>query len=227
MIMKCTDIQINIDNYLDRQLSLIEKIAFEEHVADCDECASHLKQARDILTKLQNLAVPENSFNFDKRIFSEVRKQYKEHKQPQHGFGFATGFATAAVASLAIWFVSATYLPIQQVEHPQIISMTMNQSQTVRLLFDSDIDIQQAELKIDLPGNMHLEGYSGRNSLTWQTSLQKGQNVLALPVIATRQGKGELVAQLSYEDTVKTFSVVLKASLDGVLKYQLKEVKPV
>ena len=228
MNMKCTDIKTHIDDYLDRTMPSEKKISFEQHVLGCEECAGRLKQARNILTELQSFSVPQPSANFEKRVFSEVRRQYKSESHWFDGFNFATGFATAAVASLAIWFVSSMYLPTTLLdEQPQMISLAMNHSQTVRLMFESDIDIQRASLSIHLPNNMELEGYPGRHSLAWSTNLQKGQNILALPIIAVEQGQGELFAQLSYGDTVKTFSVTLKTSLDGVLNYQLNEIKSV
>lgn len=225
MNMKCTDIKRHIDDYLDRQLSSADRFSFEQHVADCAECAGKLKIARSLLTDLQNLPVPEPLENFEQRVFSEVGRQHKDSHREYHGYKYATGFAAAAVAGLAIWFVSSMYLPDMQIEQPQMISLAMNQMQTVRLMFDSHKDIQQAQLTIDLPDNMRLDGYPGRKALTWQTSLQKGQNILALPIIAVEQGQGELFARLSYGDTMKTFSVVLKATMDGVQSYQHYEVK--
>ncbi|MCK4710597.1 MAG: zf-HC2 domain-containing protein [Gammaproteobacteria bacterium] len=227
MNMKCTDINIYIDEYLDRQLSSEDRISFEQHVSGCVECACRLKQARTLLTKLQDITVPEYSAHFEQRVFSEVRRQYKDEKRSHSGFNFSAGFATAAVASFAIWFVSTVYLPETQLEQPQVISLVMNQTQTVKLMFDAHKDIQQAQLSINLPGNMQLEGYPDRRTLSWKANLQKGQNILALPIIPVVQGQGELFAQITYGDTVKTFSVVLKTSSDGVQSYQLNEIKSV
>lgn len=227
MNMKCTDIEIHIGDYLGRQLNSQEQLAFEQHVSDCVECSGKLEIDKSLLSGLQDLPIPEPSSSFQQRVFSEVRRQHKVSHQHNHGYKFTTGFATAAVAGLAIWFVSSVYVLDTQIEQPQMISLAMNQTQTVRLVLDSHKDIDQVKLSIDLPDNMQLDGYPGRRVVAWQTNLQKGQNILALPIMAVEQGQGELFAQLSYGDTVKTFSVVLKTTIDGVKRYQLNEVKSV
>ena len=72
---------------------------------------------------------------------------------------------------------------------------------------------------------MELEGYPGRKQLSWQTSLKKGPNVLALPIRAIEHGEGELMARLNYGEKTKTFRVLLKTTADGVMHYQLQEIK--
>jgi len=219
--MNCTNININIDEWLDGQLSQHDRSAFEQHVSVCADCAVKLENAKALMSGLQNISVPQPSANFEKRVFAEVRRQHKE----DHRYKFATGFATAITASLAIWFASSVLMPNTLIENPQMISVAMNGTQTVRLMFDSQKDIQEVKLSVGLPDNMELDGYPGRRELAWQTSLKKGENVLALPIMAIEQGQGELVAKLSYGDKVKTFRVVLKTSIDGVLRYQLDEVR--
>lgn len=224
--MKCKDTDRHIDDYLDKQLNPDDRFAFEQHISKCESCAQKVEFASSLLSGLSDLPVPEPSANFEHRVFTEVRRQHREHQQQHHGFRFATGFATAAVASLAIWFVSSVYItPDPLVEQAQVVSVAMNEAQTVRLMFDSQVDIEQVTLSIGLPDNMQLAGYPGHKELTWQTSLQKGQNILALPVKAVGYGQGELLAKLNYGDKVKIFRVVLKTTVDGVQLYELEDAK--
>ncbi|MFC1589279.1 anti-sigma factor family protein [Pseudomonadota bacterium] len=220
--MNCIDIHIHIDDWLDDQLSQQDRLVFDQHVSNCADCAARLENARSLMLGLQNIPVPPPSANFEKRVFAEVRRQHKE----SHHFRFAAGFATAATASLAIWFASSVMVPEAVIEQPRMISVAMNEAQTVRLMFESQNDIEQVQLSVGLPDNMELDGYPGRRQLAWQTSLKKGENILALPIMAIDQGQGELVAELSYGDKVKTFRVVLKTSVDGVMQYQLDEIRP-
>ena len=214
--MKCAEINIHIDRFLDKQSNSEELLAFEDHASHCTECAKKLKTAKSLASGLRNQPLPPHTAKFKQRAFAEVRRQYKDAKQRNHAYSFATGFATAAVASLAIWFSYSLYVPDTYIDQPQMIAVAMNQAQTVSLIFDSHADIQQAKLRIDLPDNMELDGYPGRRELTWQTSLKKGQNILDLPIMATRDGQGELIAQLKYDGTVKILRVVLKTIADEV-----------
>ncbi|MCP4078338.1 MAG: zf-HC2 domain-containing protein [Gammaproteobacteria bacterium] len=220
--MKCKD--INIDSYLDRELQFSEQQDHQQHFESCRDCATKLENAESLLMGLKSLTVPEPSKGFEYRVLTEVRRQHK--KSPRHGYrlSFASGFSTAVIASLAIWFVSTIYEPVRQVEQLPVVSVLLNQAQTVRLMFDSHKDIQQVKLSIVLPENMQLDGYPGRNTLAWQTSLHKGQNVLALPVVALAHGQGELLARLSYGEQEKVFRLVLKTSMNGARQYQLDEV---
>lgn len=225
--MNCKDIKSHIDDYLDRQLTEKQQWAFVRHVEGCNHCAAMLGEALTLQEGLKQLPVEQPASDFEERMFARVRRHYSQPRKEHQRFNFATGFATAAVFSLMIWFVSSVYLSDAVIQQPQIISVAMNETQTVRLLFDSPKDIQQVSLSLDLPQNMELQGYPGRSGLVWQTSLQKGQNILALPVLAIQPGQGELMAQLSYGDKVKTFSVVLRTTDNSVQRYQLKQVKQI
>jgi hypothetical protein len=169
-----------------------------------------LKIARSLYSGLRNLTVEQPAPDFRQRVFAEVRRQHADKPGPSHGFRFAAGFATAALAGMAIWFVSSVYIPESMIEQPQMISVSVNKAQTVRLVFDSQTDIQLVNLSIDLPENVELDGYPGRKELSWNTSLKKGPNILALPILAIGQGQGELLAHLSYGDKSKEFRIVLK-----------------
>lgn len=221
MNMNCTDIDTHIDDYFDGQLDAGVRADFQRHVATCVACTDRVEQMDAMLRNLRAAGTPEPSDNFDQRVFERVRQQYPE---PRHG-RFAAGFATAMAASLALWFASSVFIPQQSAQQQQPIAVSMHQPQTVRLMFDAATDIQQVSLSIDLPANMRLEGYPGQQQLSWHTRLKKGPNVLALPIMAVDEGQGELVAQLSYGDTVKTFRVVLTAANDGVMQYHLEAIK--
>ena len=221
--MNCTDINTHIDDYLDKQLAQQDSLAFEQHIESCEQCRSNLQRAQSMMMGLKDLSIPDPTLNFEQRVFSEVRRQHKETQR----YKFAAGFSTAVAASLAIWFTSTLFMPATISQQPQAITVAMNEVQTIRLLFDSKESIQNVSLSIDLPENMELDGYPGRKELVWKTSLKKGQNVLALPVMAVEYGQGELIATLKIGDKVKVLRVELKSVQDGALHYQLKEMTSV
>lgn len=222
--MNCTDINTQMNDFLDGQLDTAAVAEFRRHIDGCQQCATQLGEMKALLDGLQQLPIEEPSANLEQRLFGEVRRHYR---QSRHGW-FGAGFATAMAASLAIWFASTVYLPDMPGEpgsQQQTIALALHEQQTVRLLFEAQSDIQQVSLSIGLPANMELSGYPGRRQLSWQTSLKKGQNVLALPIMAVDQGQGELVAELNYGDKTRTFRVVLKTTADGAMQYRLQEIK--
>ncbi|MCW9013370.1 MAG: zf-HC2 domain-containing protein [Gammaproteobacteria bacterium] len=219
--MNCTEINTHIDDYLDGNLLLQDRQAVEQHLLECQACADKVKGMNFMLASLKDLSVPEATADFEARVFREVRRQYPE-RSASH---FVAGFATAMAAGVALWFASTIFfVPQQSLNTPDVITVAMNDARTVRLLLEAPDDIAQVTLSIGLPANVELTGYPGRNNLTWQTSLKKGQNVLALPIMAIDSGKGELVAQLSYGDKLKTYRLVLKTTENGVMNYQIQPV---
>jgi hypothetical protein len=160
---------------------------------------------------LYGIPVTLPSSDFKKRVFARVRHDYRHEYQSHYPMQFAAGVASVAVFGLSLWLLSGiqTSNPID--EKAPVITMSMNQSQPVRLMFDAETDIQQAELSVELPDNVRLAGYPGRKKLSWQTRLHKGQNVLELPVEATSEGRGGLRTQLSYNNKIKTFQFVVQA----------------
>ena len=225
-MMNCTDINTQLDAYIQGELTDQEQQVVDRHIAACTYCQQQLNDERTMYRMLKQLPVEQASAGFEDRVFQAVRQQYPQHQR----HGFKTGFATAIAASLAIWFASTVFIPTAEIEtqmESQEISLAVNDPQTVRLLFDAAADLDQVRLSIDLPANVELSGYPGQRALSWQTSLKKGQNVLALPVMAIDKGRGELVAELDYGDKHKTYRLILKTTKDGVVNYQVETVKSV
>lgn len=221
--MKCTDVQKYLDDYLDGSMSLGEQKAVDAHIEGCAACRHELKEVRDMRQALRSLPVEEASAQFEEKVFAAVRRAHAPRKPAANRF--VAGFATAMAASLALWFASTVYTPTMESEGQGMIQLAVNQAQTVRLVFDAPSDLAEVTLSLQLPENIELEGYSGRRQLVWQTSLSKGQNVLALPVIAIGSGEGELVAQLNYDGKTRLFNIVVKTGQDGALIYRMEKQK--
>lgn len=63
---------------------------------------------------------------------------------------------------------------------------------------------------------MELDDYPVRRTLAWLSSLKKSQDMLELLVMANAYGQSELLAQVSYDDTVTVLRVLLKTTTDKV-----------
>lgn len=221
-MMNCTDIQKYLDDYLDEVMSLGEEKAVEAHLKDCAHCQQALEEYKAMHEALRALPVEEASPDFEAKVFAAVQHHYGANKRA--GNRLIAGFAAAIAASLALWFASTVYTPQVEEAAPQVINLAMNQTRTIKLVFESPTELAEVTLSVELPENVELDGYAGQKRLVWQTNLNKGQNILALPVIATGNGQGELVAQLSYGDKTKQFYIVLKTASDGALFYQINKL---
>lgn len=212
MKMKCTDIDEYLDDFLSRELSPLAMVAFEQHIAKCSDCKNKVDEVKAIQAELRNLAVPQPSPGFEQRVFDNVRKHYKEESSWNFSPGLAAGIASLSTVSLAIWLFMGEQASMSPDVDPRMVSIALNQTHPVRLMFDSDRDIKQAELSINLPDNVELVGYPGHRQLKWKTNLKRGQNLLALPIKATRLDQGELHTQLSYNNSVQNHELLLNVA---------------
>lgn len=220
--MNCTDIKTLLDDHLDNDLLVHEQRAIEMHINNCSACQQSKKDAQVVREALASLPVVDPSIDFEQRVFAQVRKQ---NQGIQNDRRFLNGFVTALAASVFLWVATPMmFAPQESQPNSNIISVAMNETRPVRLLFDAPNNIAQVTLRIELPANVELKGYVGRSQLSWNTSLKKGQNVLALPINAIEVGKGELVAHLSYGNKTKTYRLILKTTDNGVMSYQIQPV---
>lgn len=222
MTMNCTDINTLLDSYLDDQLDAFQRHSFEAHVAQCNHCQQQLARAQQILAELRQQPVPAASRHFRQQAFAAVRQH---HTKKPPAYIFATGFASAIAASFILWFSASLLFTSPELPQAPAISIAMHEIHTVRLMIDAGADISQARLSIGLPENMRIDGYPQNTQLTWQTDLRQGQNVLSLPLKAIDSGEGEMIARVSYGETTREFRIAIKAGDDGVLNYQLQQVK--
>jgi hypothetical protein len=72
---------------------------------------------------------------------------------------------------------------------------------TVRVVINSTARREDATVTIRLAEDLELEGYPGLNLLEWQTDLERGRNLLTLPVRSRSSGAGEIRVAVSYDGT--------------------------
>ena len=213
--MKCNDIKTVIDEYLDDELPSNELKLVDDHINSCDTCRQLIEDARHVQHMLNDLPLEEPAPGFEQRLFAAVRRQYPQPSQHH----FKAGFATAVAASLAIWFAVSVFVPTTNEQVLDVVSIGLEESRDLQLVFTSVDDIQQASMQIELPDNIELLGYPGQKMLAWKTRLDKGQNILTLPVHALGEVQGELVARVDYDGKQKVYRLKLKTANGGALNY--------
>ncbi|MDH5311841.1 MAG: copper resistance protein CopC, partial [Gammaproteobacteria bacterium] len=107
-------------------------------------------------------------------------------------------------------------LPVADAGVPAV-AMTLEQPRTVRLVFNSPVELADATLTVSLPDGLELAGFAGQREITWSTSLSAGKNVLALELIATSPLSGDVLATLRHADEQKTFRLRVDVNQDASL----------
>ncbi|MEE3170129.1 MAG: anti-sigma factor [Pseudomonadota bacterium] len=209
--MTCTEIQSSLHGYLHKELSPAEARRVEQHLDGCPECRAALAAERSLDAALQNrYAVPAPSENFQARVLSaahgDPRGRSASWRSPEVGGAIAAALVFGL--GLGLFFgsgIQQTSNPVATTAPAQVEAVAAPVEKTVRLAFRSAEALENVTLTLELPPNVEVAAWPGRRELSWQVSLDKGENVLALPLKLLFPGNGELVARLDAGDRQKTF----------------------
>lgn len=199
--MECQDFALQLDDYLDGRFDAVRRQSIQGHLERCPSCSRLHQHAAALQTALRTLPAPASRPGFLDQALGRARRAAGAARPPRRA---AIGFALAASLVLGVAlgvFLATQPAPVQKV------ALTLEQPETVRLMFNSARPLKAATLSLTLPGNVELVGYGDRRELTWQTDLREGGNLLQLPLIVHEMAKDELVAHLSHGGSSKTFRV--------------------
>ena len=171
------------------------------------------KQDQEILALLQDYPMPEAAAGyFDQAL---VRATHAGSRRQRNRW-LMTGFGGAVAAGLVLWMVGGFFLtaPDLPVAEPTIpgITMTLQEPRTINLVFSSAEPLDAATLTVQLPPGIEMSGFPGKREVTWETSLNAGNNLLPLKLIATSPVGGEVFATLKHDDRGRTFRLRVDVS---------------
>ena len=117
--------------------------------------------------------------------------------------GAALGGAVAA----ALTFVLLR--PVDTAVSPQQVALTLHEMRNVDVLIDSERELKGATIHIVASGSIALDGFDDERQIDWQADLDRGSNLLSLPVVARAAGKGRLVAVIEHEGRTRQVAIEL------------------
>lgn len=206
--MNCHSIQAQLDDYLDRTLSSEERSVFESHIEACDSCREMLIEAESFQQALKHLPVPSMRLGLAQQAIATAARRDGHHRR-----GFVAGFSSALAAGFVFFviffgFESNVTAPISTAL-PEI-EISLNQPQTVNLVFDVAIAMENATLTIALPDDVEVLGFPSQQQISWQTNFKAGRNILPLPLTGYTRKGGILVAKVVLGDKQKSISVKIR-----------------
>lgn len=201
--MNCKQLTARIEDYCDGLLSEDEQATAERHLAECESCARCIAAEQRWRQLLREPGVAEPDAGFEARVLQAV-----------HGGGDArrrwstpvVGAAMAACLAGGL-FLGQWLVPSNDPQEPEtVVGPVAGESvQTLRLAFESGEALEDVTLTIELPPHAELVSSPGERRLSWEVDLDKGDNLLALPVRTLFPGEGELVARIRHGDRERTF----------------------
>jgi hypothetical protein len=117
-----------------------------------------------------------------------------------------------ALAATLVWAM-LTWMQSGAQTDPSLV-LALYESREVPLVIDSERNLDGATIRIYVTGSVALAGYEQQHEVEWQSSLNKGVNLLSLPVVGYMPGDGLVVAEIEHEGRTRRVSVAMHVSGD-------------
>ena len=175
-----------------------------------DEDFQTLRQA------LRRMPTPEPRLGFVERALARAAAQQRATQAPLPArlgrflsrWETWAGAALGAVAAAAMTFILLRPIDSPQAPRPQL-ALTLHETRNVDVLIDSERELKGATIRIAATGSIALDGFDDEQHIDWQADLERGSNLLSLPVVARTAGNGELVAVIEHAGRTQRVAIAL------------------
>ena len=166
---------------------------------------------------LRQMPTPEPRAGFVERALAQAAVQQRGAQAaplPGRLRHFASRWETWAGAALGGAVAAAlTFVLLRPVDttvgtQPQV-ALTLHETRNVDVLIDSERELKGATIRIAASGSIALDGFDDERQIDWQADLERGSNLLTLPVVARTAGKGRLVAVIEHEGRTRQVAIEL------------------
>lgn len=220
--MLCNQCKDNLRSWVGNELSAAQASRIEQHIALCEDCAIAAHNEQAIFDSLHDSqAVPAPSFGFEERVLGAASGKGGRSRNGSSSHGWSTPVAGGAIAAALVVGVALGFgwnsgsdlvSGAQQIGSDKSL-VAVPVARNVRLAFSSGEALEGVTLTVELPPHVEVASYPGHQKLSWEVDLDKGENVVNLPLNILFSGEGELVAHLDDGRRTKTF----RTSLDGAV----------
>ena len=118
--------------------------------------------------------------------------------------GIGGAIATGVIAWLIVSLPAELPSAVEQ-GSLDTVTISLNVEKTFKLTFESSREMQAATLFLKLPTGVEVPGFEGLDTVAWTTAIEKGSNVLELPIIVRSGDGGTILARLEHQGKQKSF----------------------
>jgi anti-sigma factor RsiW len=203
--MNCQETTALLADYCYGNLADAEQLAVEAHLdGGCAGCRQALAQERALRAALRAMPVPPPSRGF---LEQAVHRAASTRRPSTARWRAAVGGALAAGVVLGL--VATLFLRVPRpTEGIPGVTMALHEARTIQLALNSERELRQATVTIQLPEGVELRGFAGQREISWKTDLARGVNLLSLPLVAVAAKDGALVARLHHDDRNRELRVM-------------------
>jgi hypothetical protein len=174
---------------------------------------------QSLRTALRQMPAPEPRAGFVERALARAAEQHREAQAglPGRLRSFATRWETWAGAALGGAVAAALTMfillrPADTTVSPPALALTLHEARNVDVLIDSERELKGATIRIVASGSIMLDGFDDERQVDWQADLERGGNLLSLPVVARSAGRGRLVAVIEHEGRTRQVAIDLNVT---------------
>lgn len=217
--MKCIDTKKLMNDYMDGELEQDVQQELQAHLNQCSSCQQLALQQQQYKAAMASFQTPKLDSG---RAANLMRKAMIEAEQQQHvkrrTSSFTQGFAAASVMALALTFGLNQWHSNSPTSAPSLTAQTNHSgvafdSQELTLVIHAPVNMDGAQLILNLPADVSIQGQEHLAQVKWTVDLKEGENEIVLPVqfepFAEFADQLMLSASLIHQNQQKDFEVDL------------------
>ena len=199
--MNCQTTNNFIQDFIDGRLTGSVTKSVAAHLEECSACRENYQNTLSVIELLKNTHLPPASPDFTTRVLASATDV--AHPSPGRQLSYiASGIAASFIAVFVL--LSIMFNPA----HPTApIVLIGDEIQTIKVAIESVHSVDSIRMTIDVSENLEISGYQNQKVISWNTRLEKGTNIIALPVSAIARGDGEIIARVGLRDKEKVFRI--------------------
>jgi len=205
--MDCKTTLINIDDYLDDMLDSIPTREFQTHIALCRDCRNRLEHEQEFRETLRSLPAPTPNPEFEKRAFIHAEKVYTSSHRINTSV--IMKIAASILIVVALGFLFNSIWKSSQTEGLDVL-VRLNQPEEIKLVFYSKESLRNVSFSLIPSDGIEPIGFGNQQEIVWQGNLEKGDNLLVVPLITRNRKGGTLVVAIRYGSQNKQFHLRLQ-----------------
>jgi hypothetical protein len=229
--MNCETVEDFLSGAQLHDLQLSPENLLLHHAKHCSSCQQRLVDTQRYLQTIASLEQPELGLAGAQRVLGRLGAKIEQKSQaerqsflPWWRRGFGLGFVTASILCAAV----VLFLPRNETAQKLIPVAQIDRGvheQNIALVIDVPLDMSQANLILEFPANLRWSGLEDMERIEWPVNLQKGENILELPVsyaLGNIPQKPQVItASIRYGETSRSFAlpVSLSTQLSGREKH--------
>ncbi len=213
--MDCWTVNNLLQDYIDGKLISTDARSVSDHHKKCPSCAEQYTDALAVIEILRGVRVPPSSPGFSTRVIEHATRS--TNTAPVRILPYvASGIAASLIAFFIL--VSSFFNPVVEDQSMPIVLMHGG-LQTIKVAIDSGQSLDSVELSIDISDNLAIAGYENQKSISWNSKLSQGVNVIALPVSAIALGDGIITTRVQLNGKEKVFIIKTRYQSPGKVRH--------